>query len=275
MRILSVLACLACLFVVPSAHAAPKMTMGRLLRDLVRAYEKPYDGAAEKLEGEAGVLSDPLAMAIVKNWEDVYLNPAYTLLCHGKDLPALLPIPDPSRHAFVVLGYALKNGEMTDELKGRCEAAAEAARAFPDAILVCSGGATGSNNRKHHTEAGLMKQYLVNTCHIEESRIFTDETALDTAANARNTYAILYQQGMETLTLVTSSYHQRWGEVLYHAVGLQYAQSLGYETEIIGNFCYDVQPSIRSYRHDARYAALQLADILGLSSSEKRLLPQP
>lgn len=39
-------------------------------------------------------------------------------------------IPDTSSHAFIVLGYELKDGEMTDELKGRCKAAAAAAKMY-------------------------------------------------------------------------------------------------------------------------------------------------
>ena len=83
----------------------------------------------------------------------------------------------------MVLGYELLNGGMTDELKGRCDAAAAAAKTFPASLLVCSGGATGQNNPQRHTEAGLMKDYLVDECGIAAERVFTDERALTTAEN--------------------------------------------------------------------------------------------
>jgi len=43
-------------------------------------------------------------------------------------------IPDTSSHAFIVLGYELKDGEMTDELKDRCKAAAAAAKMYPNTM---------------------------------------------------------------------------------------------------------------------------------------------
>ena len=67
--------------------------------------------------------------------------------------------------------YLLPDGEMTEELVGRCKAAAAAAKAFPDSIIVCTGGATGANNPDGHTEAGLMKEYLVKRCGISRKRI--------------------------------------------------------------------------------------------------------
>ena len=105
------------------------------------------------------------------------------------------------KHAFVVLGFELADGEMTDELKARCEAAAAAAKAFPDSSLICSGGATGENNPEGHTEAGLMKDYLTEQCGIAADRILTDEYAMTTAENALNTFAILKAQGIGVFTV--------------------------------------------------------------------------
>ena len=153
---------------------------------------------------------------------------------------------------------------MTDELVGRCRAAAAAARSFPSAILVCSGGATGKNNPEGRTEAGLMKDYLVDTCGIDAGRIFTDERAMTTLENAANTFEILRANGVETFTIVTSSYHQRWSQVLYNAMAALYSQAYGYSPRIVGNYCFPVDPGDR-YRHDDRIAVRQLTDMLGLS----------
>ena len=216
-----------------------------------------------------------MAEAVAAHWERVYLDPDYRLLALGEDDPAGLAIPDPAAHAFCVLGYELKDGEMTEELKGRCEAAAAAARAFPEAILVCTGGATGDNNPEGHTEAGLMKDYLTGVCGIDGDRIFTDESAMTTAENAVNTFEILRAQGIRTLTIVTSTYHQCWGQVLYNALSVRYRLRDGYETEIIGNYCWPCEPEVESFRRGYRFAASQLGQILGLPRKTVRSLPQP
>ncbi|MBR0226816.1 MAG: YdcF family protein [Clostridia bacterium] len=232
-----------------------------LLDDLMAAYD-----AKTRIAEDVKLLDDDIARSVADHWKKVYLDD-YRLYLYGQDDPAKLPIT--GRHAFVVLGYELKNGQMTDELKGRCDAAAAAAKAFPDSILVCSGGATGGNNPHGNTEAGQMRKYLVNTCGIAEERIFTDKRAMTTTENAVNTLKILREQGVESMTIVTSSYHQRWGQVLYNAMAAKYRQAYGYSVEIIGNFCYDVEPSNPMFRADAKIAISQLKSILAIKLTGK------
>ena len=255
----------------------------QLLEDLLTAYEQPGEGDGQRIEADlfaVRAISEadyPVAKAVADHWRQVYLDPDYALCCHGAgDVAPELEgagIPDAATHAFVVLGYELQDGEMTEELKGRCEAAAAAARSFPNAILVCSGGATGPNNPEKHTEAGLMKQYLVEVCGIEESRIFTDERAMTTAENAVNTFAIMKDQGVESMTIVTSSYHQRWGQALYNALAAIYEQQQGYHARLIGNYCFDTQPSVEVFLKDDWFAIYQLGEILKLPRAQMARLP--
>lgn len=244
-----------------------------LLHGMSEAYEQPSaeDGAFFDLALEAiasvSEADGALAEAIVGHWRRVYLDPDYPMYLYdgGQVADALADagIPDAPTHAFVVLGFELKDGEMTDELIGRCNAAAAAARAFPQAILVCSGGATGDNNPEGHTEAGMMKAYLAEACGIDAARIFIDERAMTTLENAVNTFAILREQGVRTLTLVTSSYHQRWGQVLYNAMSALCRRDWGYGADIVANYSYPVEaPS--AFAQDDRIALRQLAAMLGL-----------
>ena len=245
-----------------------------LLTGMMQAYEQPSEGdnAFFDMALEAiGSVSDTdleLATAILDHWRSVYLNPNYPLyLYQGEESAetlAVTNIPDSPTHAFVVLGYELKDGEMTDELIGRCNAAAAAARAYPTTILVCSGGATGDNNPEMHTEAGMMRDYLRNVCGIDEARIFTDERAMTTLENAVNTFAILREQGVQTLTVVTSAYHQRWGQAIYNAIGAFCLRTYGDAPQIVENFSVEVEPAHDIYRQDDRIAVRQLANILGL-----------
>lgn len=245
-----------------------------LLPALLSAYEQPSDGDAAYIDwvleaiGSVNGTDLAIARAIVDHWRAVYLDPDYPMaLYDGGERATALEALNPkigARHAFVVLGFELKNGEMTDELKGRCEAAAAAARSYPAAILVCSGGATGENNPDRHTEAGMMKAYLTEVCGIDPARVFIDENAMTTLENAVNTFAILRAQGVETMTVVTSSYHQRWSQVLYNAMSALCAAGWGYSARIVGNYSFPIAPA-ESYARDARIAIRQLGSMLGLS----------
>lgn len=201
-----------------------------------------------------------LAPFILDKWSEIYFNPDYRLYMDGKDDPLALPVS--GKHAFVVLGFELENGEMQDELKARCEAAAAAAKAFPASILVCSGGATGDNNPEGHTEAGLMKEYLVQHCGIAPERIFIDETALTTLDNAVNTFAILRDRGIDTMTIVTSSYHQRRANILYETLAEMVRRTEGVTITLAGNYSCEAQTAYELEKYDARIAAMQLNEIL-------------
>ena len=251
-----------------------RINFGHLLSDLLDAYENNTPSEDEKLIFDLEIIKAvsprdyAVAKSITEHWAKVYLDHDYKLIMYSGEgtAPELNEsgIPDSSAHAFVVLGYELRDGEMTEELKGRCNAAAAAAKEFPNTILVCSGGATGANNPEHHTEASMMKDYLSNQCGISPERIFTDERAMTTADNAVNTLAILKNQAVNSMTIVTSSYHQRWGQVLYNAVSAIYKQQYGFGPVIIGNYCYNISSENGMFGDTARIAIQQLSSILGI-----------
>ena len=246
--------------------ASASVTYGQLFADLLSAVETPSGSDIARIDADAASIGTDLAFSIAEHWKKIYLDPEYRLLVWGKDDPSLIPVR--GKHAFVVLGYQLQNGQMTDELKGRCDAAADAALAFPDSIIVCSGGATGSNNPDNNTEAGLMKRYLAEVRGIDPGRIYIDELAMTTAENALNTFGILMEQAVETMTIVTSDYHQKWGQVLYNALAAVYRADHGYSAEIVGNFCFEIEPSQTSYQRGYRIALSQLGRMLGLPREE-------
>lgn len=248
---------------------------GELLIDLLHAYETP--GADDQRiisDAVSGIewvnrTDGELARAIADHWNRVYLNAEgeYALLLHdgGQTAAALEQsgMRDSATHAFVVLGFELKDGKMTEELIGRCEAAAAAARSFPSAILVCSGGPTGKNNPGQNTEAGLMKRYMTERCGIDAGRIFIDEKAMNTVQNAINCFEIMRAHDIQTFTVVTSSYHQRWGQAIYNAMAELYRLGEGYNARIVGNYCYSIEAK-GNYRQDDRFAIRQLTQVLGL-----------
>lgn len=239
------------------------------------AYVSPSEKDGERIDAAVERISKvnaddgDVARAIAEHWKAVYLDPDYRLcLWSGGDTAAELEATRPDydqRHAFVVLGYQLKYGRMQDELKGRCDAAAAAAASFPKAWLICSGGATGSGNTELNTEAGEMKKYLTSVHGIKKKRILTDTRAKTTLANAENTFAILRKKDIHSITIVTSSYHQRWGQVLYNAMAALYEKRCGFRVRIVGNYCFETEPESESLRQDHQIALSQLSEMLELT----------
>ncbi|MBQ7175089.1 MAG: YdcF family protein [Lachnospiraceae bacterium] len=233
-----------------------KVDTAALLTDLA-AEKEARDLVAEDMKALG---ENKLAAFIAEKWNDIYFDPDYRLYIDGKDDPGNLPVS--GKHAFMVLGFELENGQMRDELKARCEAAAAAADRFPGSILVCSGGATGDNNPESHTEAGLMKEYLVGHCGIAPERVCIDESAMTTLDNAVNTFSILKDRGIDTITVVTSSYHQRRANILYETLAEIIRRTEGVSITVIGNYGCEAQAEDALVKYDARIAAMQLNEML-------------
>lgn len=218
-----------------------------------------------------------MAQALVDTWREVYLSPEDRFFLYGKDDPAVLAecgVVNSATQAIVILGYELADGEMQPEMVGRCDAAAELARAFPEAILVCSGGATGNNNPDKNTEAGLMKRYLTENCGIDASRIYIDEEAMTTVENVRKTFGILEKQGVHTMTIVTSQYHQRRAQGLYGVMARFYAHERGYAVRSVGNFCYE-SADAPDTSSDHRLAIQGMVELLHLPKDMVSFTPSP
>ena len=128
----------------PAEEAEQPVDPDAFFADLAAAQKAYY-----QIEKDELAIDDELLATISKTWKETYLVPDYGILINGVDDPAVLEFS--GKHAFVVLGFALADGEMTDELKARCEAAAAAAKAFPDSILVCSGGRRQQSGRTHRS----------------------------------------------------------------------------------------------------------------------------
>jgi len=219
-----------------------------LLGDAVREGAADTE-AIDKLLGEIKKTSGDdydIARAVTDHWYAVMLDPDYQMYLYWDELKAhelqWSRLDFSGKHAFVVLGYQLDDGHMKPELIGRCDAAAAAARAFPDSYIVTTGGVTGSNNPEGKSEGGLMRSYLSKRCGIDADRIFAEKESLTTLENAEYSFRILQEQGIEKITVVTSDYHQRWGQVMFNTLAAIYAKATGYQVEIVGNYNYRAKP---------------------------------
>ena len=206
-----------------------------------------------------------IGRAVTDHWYAVMLDPEYKMYQYWDETGAReleeSGLDFGGKHAFVVLGYQLDGaGDMRPELIGRCDAAAAAARSFPDSYVVTTGGATGGVDTNNHTEAGEMKKYLVKSG-ISKDRVFAEEKARTTLQNAEYSFRILRDLGIEKVTVVTSDYHQRWGQVVFNAVAAIYAQVTGYQVEIVGNYNFRAEPDNAGPESYVQITASQLSSV--------------
>lgn len=136
-------------------------------------------------------------------------------------------LPKTSDHAFVVLGFGLNDdGSLKDEGKGRCDVAYESAMKYPKSKIYITGGGTAKNNSTV-TESGQMKDYLVNVKGLNANRIVIEEQAKTTVQNAKYTVKKLIENHIKTITIITSDYHIRRGNIIFKGEIMLKAESLG------------------------------------------------
>lgn len=151
-------------------------------------------------------------------WVNQEMEPSLGVLPDG--------LPQDDSLAIVVMGLQLnENGSIKPELLDRLMVAVRSAEKYPNACIICTGGATSGNAST--TEAGEMAQWL-RFCGIDESRILLEEDALSTTENALNTCDLLHEgyPKIRSLAVITSDYHIRRSCALFSAAALYAA---GYE----------------------------------------------
>ena len=154
-------------------------------------------------------------------------------------------LPQDESLAIVVMGLQLNpNGSIKPELLDRLSVAIRSALKYPDAYILCTGGATSQNAQV--TEAGEMAQWL-RICGIDEGRIIVEDQSYSTTENAQNTFQLLYEQypQISNLAIVTSDYHIQRSVMMFEAAALYAA---GYDGQrqinIVGNAACAVQDAM-------------------------------
>ena len=127
-------------------------------------------------------------------------------------------LPDDDTLALVALGFQLEpDGTMREELIGRLDVLRAAAKKYPNAVLVCTGGGTAAEEPTA-TEAGQMAVYL-RAWGIDPARIIVEDRSVTTAQNAMFTMDILAERypQVRQIVIVTSDYHIATGTLLFGA----------------------------------------------------------
>ena len=137
-------------------------------------------------------------------------------------------LPDDDSLVLVVLGYALNaDGTMADELIQRLETALSCAKKYPNAYVVCTGGATAFA-KPYMSEGGQMGKWLLRHG-LDKNRLIVENASLTTAQNALNTYEILLNQypQITSAAIISSDYHIPWGSLMFESVFLRASAEYG------------------------------------------------
>ncbi len=146
-------------------------------------------------------------------------------------------LPDTDELCFVVLGFQLApDGTMREELIERLTVALRCASQYPNALIVCTGGGTASEDESA-TEAGRMAAWLIENG-VSAERVIAEDQSLTTAQNAVYTLNILAAQypQVKQLVIVSSDYHIATGTLLFGAEAILRAEKAGAEmVQIVSN----------------------------------------
>lgn len=111
--------------------------------------------------------------------------------------------------AIVILGHALNNDATIDDtLKARLDLGKKLFFDKTAPIILLSGGI--ANKTAGIPEAVAMQEYLIKQG-IPKERIITERNSLTTVQNAKYCAPLLKSHNLNSITLVSSSYHlKRW-----------------------------------------------------------------
>ena len=107
------------------------------------------------------------------------------------------------KNIYVILGHKLKkNSKITKTLKERLDKAIKKYKKG-DIVIVCG----GNNAKVQHTEAYVMKKYLIKEGNIPTFSILTENKSLSTEENIINLSKIISGENFKKFSIITSDSH--------------------------------------------------------------------
>jgi hypothetical protein len=236
-RLLAALCCAVLMFCLAfPVRSAEEPSARELVQQMLNYYRHHQTAAKTDIYALLQQLEtvDPEEAAF---WRTVFAYWFYAVTDMPKnntDFPADLP---DEQLCIVVLGYRLQpSGAMEPELKGRLELALRAAEAYPEAMVLCTGGGTATD-APGVTEAHQMVRWLKDNG-LDPDRIITESKSYHTIQNAQLTFEILSRDHphITDIILVTSDYHLPRSSTLFYTQSLLTARETG--TEPIRLSCF-------------------------------------
>ena len=209
----------------PLAASALSWDAERCIQDMLNYYRYYQTEASENIDS---LLKDLRAADSKQGeaWEKMMNSWQWvdqSMPVYNSVLPYGLPQDDSL--AIVVMGYSLNaNGTMKSEMEDRLIVALASAQRYPNAYIVCTGGATARYSS--NTEAGVMAKWLKNQG-ISSQRIIVEDQSYSTGENAINTYEILTEEypQIKSVAVITSNYHIYRSALAFQAMS-DYASAL-------------------------------------------------
>lgn len=174
-------------------------------------------------------------------------------------------LPEDDSLCIVVLGYELNaDGSMSGELKGRLKTALRCAQRYPEAFVLCTGGGTARRN-KSATEGGVMTEWMISRG-IAKDRLLTEDQSKTTTENAVFCHEILRREcpQVDSVLLVTSSYHMPWGVLMFEAEFLRAAQERNTSViRVVSNCAYPKSSVIYGKGEAMRWQTGGMLELIG------------
>ena len=228
------------LIVIPSlAEEGP--AKDRTVQDITEELAVYYGTYGDEAEGKVAELLEELYAAdpasgvkwagIMRLWKTVNEDPEIN--------EGILPdgLPETDELCIIVLGFQLNpDGSMKDELIERLKVAKTSAEKYPNALIVCTGGGTASENPAA-TEADRMAEWLIDSG-VALERVIVENQSLTTAQNAIYTFDILEEHypRVSQLAIISSDYHIATGTLLFGAEAILRAEDEAHENiRIVAN----------------------------------------
>ena len=225
------------LMAVPSL-AEEEPAKDRTVQDIIEELAVYYGTYGKEAEDKTSELlnelyaADPVSGAkwenIMQLWKAVNEDPEIN--------EGILPdgLPGTDELCMIVLGFQLNpDGSMRGELIERLQVAKASAEKYPNAMIVCTGGGTASEN-PDATEAGEMAKWLIENG-VDPQRVIVENRSLTTAQNAVYTRQILTEQypQVKQMVIISSDYHIATGVLLFSAEEILQAEEAGREDRTV------------------------------------------
>jgi len=240
----AVVALVAALCLLPAAAADAAPAAGSVTEAQGRLVEYERLGLAADVDAQLDYVAEHDAAAgaawreVVEGWNSRLFD--YQL--HGSSDPASASgvpdgLPNTPGHVFVVLGNVLNSdGSAKPELTDRLLVTKAALTKYPSTRVLVTGGHTAGADKA--SEGEVMRDWLLANG-ISADRIFTETAAGDTPDNATMSMPILYglkadadgrtvgATPVTSISVITSGWHARRGNVLYATETALLRQHLG------------------------------------------------
>lgn len=193
----------------------------KIYRNILTNNPKNYD-ARLKLAGLEKIAKDDVSyekdMAILREenpTKTAKFDKLFEDIQHIGDLKintTIPEIPNASTSYIVILGYALdNNGKMQKEMLRRLNVCLEAAKKYPNAKIITTGGVPKNGK----TESGVMKDWLIKHG-IKKDRIIQENLATNTVENSLFSVRDVVNANGKNILLVTSVSHMRRAYFLFN-----------------------------------------------------------